>query len=108
MLAIEIKQSETGYHANQRSDGLFPLLPGWAVVPESLGTSETLEHFPFGDINVEEIDGVPTVTGWTPLPMPKPGPEPEPEPPASLEARVGALETETADISAAIERGLNL
>lgn len=79
MLAIEIKQSETGYHANQRSDGLFPLLLGWAVVPESLGTMETLEHFPFGDIAVEEIDGVPTVTGWTPLPVPEPGPEPEPE-----------------------------
>lgn len=31
-----------------------------------------------------------------------------PEPPADLEARVDALETETAAISAAIERGLSL
>lgn len=110
MLAIKIDRSENGYHANQRSDGTFPLLPGWAVVPESLGTMQTLENFPYGDITVADVDGVPTVTGWTPLPMPEPGPgpEPEPEPPASLEARVDALETETAAISAAIERGLSL
>lgn len=110
MLAIEIVGAGNGFHANQRSDAPIPLLPGWAVVPESLSTSETLEHFPFGEIVVEDVDGVPTVTGWTPLPVPEPGPEPEPEPepPASLEARVDALETETAAISAAIERGLSL
>lgn len=41
-------------------------------------------------------------------PEPEPPPEPSPEPPASLEARVETLETETAAISAAIERGLRL
>lgn len=38
----------------------------------------------------------------------EPEPVPEPEPAPSLEERVEVLETETAAISAAIERGLSL
>lgn len=106
MTIMKISPNSNGSHDNRTTSAVIPVPEGWAVVPEHLGTQETLEHFPFGDVTVEEIDGVPTVTGWTPLPMPEP--EPSPEPTASLEARVDALETETAAISAAIERGLAL
>lgn len=111
MTIIAIAPEPNGAHDNQTINVEIPVPDGWAVVPEELGTPETLEHFPFGDITVEDADGVPTVTSWTPLPIPEPEepePEPGPEPSPSLEARVDALETETAAISAAIERGLAL
>lgn len=41
---------------------------GWAVIPESMDTP----NFPFGDIEVEEIDGVMTVTKWIPGELPAP------------------------------------
>lgn len=86
MRAIEIAELDNGAHRNQ--DGMTDLPEGWAVIPEDM----TLENFPFGDATVEEIDGIPTVTGWTP------GTMPEPEPPAptddTLEARVAALEAD--------------
>lgn len=108
MQLIEIQPLENGGHRNQ-SGPEIPVPEGWAVIPESLGTPETLENFPFGEITVADVDGVPTVTGWRPLPIPEPEePEPGPEPSADLASRVDALETETAAISAAIERGLSL
>ena len=55
----------------------FPVPDGYAVIPEALGTPETLENYPFGEITIEEIDGIPTVTSWTPLPIPEPEPQPE-------------------------------
>lgn len=109
MTIIAIEPKTNGAHDNQTINVEIPVPDGWAVVPEELGTPETLEHYPFGEITVADEDGVPTVTGWTPLPIPEPDePEPGPEPPADLEARVNALETETAAISAAIEWGLSL
>lgn len=108
MTIIEIESLANGAHCSQTWGGPS-VPPGYAVLPADLGVPETLEHFPFGDITVEDMDGVPTVTSWTPLLIPEPEePEPGPEPPASLEDRVDALETETAAISAAIERGLAL
>lgn len=108
MLLIEIERQSNGGHSNQNC-GDMPVPAGWAVIPESLGTTNTLENFPFGEIVVENVDGVPTVTSWTPLPIPEPEePEPGPGPGASLEQRVDALEAETAAISAAIERGLSV
>lgn len=113
MLIIKIALQENGGHDNQAIDGAtpetFPLPEGWAVIPEAVGTMETLEHFPFGEIAVEDMDGVPTVTGWAPLPVPEPGESEEPEePPAALETRVDALEQTTAAISAAVRKGFNL
>lgn len=108
---LKIQSGPGGSHERQTYPGPITVMEGWAHLPQSLGTPETLEHFPFGDITVEDADGVPTVTSWTPLPIPEPEepePEPGPEPSPSLEARVDALETETAAISAAIERGLSL
>lgn len=77
MLIIKIQPNDNGSHDNQNGS---VMLDGWAVIPPEVGTMETLENFPFGDITVEEVNGVPTVTSWTPLPMPDPEPEPEPEP----------------------------
>lgn len=113
MTIIKIEKNSNGSHNNQDIDNISPeaFLPteGWALLPKSLGTPKTLENYPFGEITVEDVNGVPTVTSWTPLPIPEPEePEPGPEPTPSLEARVDALETETAAISAAIERGLSL
>lgn len=85
MTIIKIEALPNGAHENQTINGVLdPIQEGWAVIPEMLGTPETLEHYPFGEITVEDVDGVPTVTGWTPgkIPEPEPGPAPEPEPTA--------------------------
>lgn len=78
MKALEIKALENGAHRNQTSDTLFPLLDGWALVPENM----ELENFPFGEVTAEEINGVMIVTDWKPGVMPEPVPVPEPEPTA--------------------------
>lgn len=75
MRIIEIKSLENGSHRNQR--GEFNGLPeGWAVIPEEMETP----NFPFGNITVEEIEGVPTVTKWEAGKFPEPKPEPKTEP----------------------------
>lgn len=72
MTILKISANSNGSHDNQTSSAAFgPLPEGWAVVPEHLGTPETLENFPFGDITAEETDGTAAVTSWTPLPMPE-------------------------------------
>ena len=100
MKAIEIATLTNGAHRNQT--GLSVLPDGWAVIPDDM----VCENFPFGDLSVEEIDGVMTVTGWTPgaIPEPEPAPEPAPapEPSATIEDRVAALEADAAQ--AALDR----
>ena len=67
MIIVEI----TGYgnNAHRNQTGNFKIVPeGWAVVPEGLETP----GFPFGNIVVEEIDGVMTVIQWTECPCPEP------------------------------------
>lgn len=72
MTILKISANSNGSHDNQTSSmDLGPLPEGWAVVPESLGTPETLENFPFGDVTVEETDGAAAVASWTPLPVPE-------------------------------------
>lgn len=79
MLIIEIAALDNGAHRNQT--GNFRTIPdGWAVIPESVGTAETLENFPFGEITLDENASVPTVATWSPLPVPEHVPEPEPQP----------------------------
>lgn len=78
MYRIEIAPLENGAHRNQTYNGILP--DGWALLPPGVGTPQTLENFPFGAVEVEDIDGVPTVTKWTPGVMPEPEPEPEPAP----------------------------
>lgn len=94
MTIINISPYNNGGHDNQTIFGLFPAswIPGgWAVIPEKLGTPETLENYPFGEITVEDRDGVPTVTSWTPLPIPEPEPVPEPPEEYSAEDMIRAL-----------------
>lgn len=90
MRAIEIAALSNGAHRNQT--GLDVLPDGWAKIPDEMET----QNFPFGVVTAEEIDGVMTVTGWTPgaMPEPEPAPEPKPETPTDLEARVAALEAD--------------
>lgn len=66
MRIIEIEKLDNGAHRNQ--DGSFLKIPeGWAVIPDTLETG----NFPFGEIEAEEINGVMTVTKWTPIDIPK-------------------------------------
>ena len=61
MRIIEIAPFENGAHRNQ--NGFIGDIPdGWAVIPDNIET----QNFPFGDIDVEEIDGIMTVTHWEP------------------------------------------
>ena len=75
MRIIEIVALENGAHRNQT--GSFQAIPeGWAVIPDDMETA----NFPFGEVTAEEVDGIMTVTSWTPGEMPEPEPEVEPEP----------------------------
>ena len=61
MHIIEIEALGNGAHRNQ--NGFIGNIPnGWAVIPDNIET----QNFPFGDIDVEEIDGIMTVTHWEP------------------------------------------
>ena len=73
MRIIEIAPLDNGAHRNQ-DGGLSAVPAGWAVVPADLVT----ENFPFGEVEVANVGGVPTVTKWIPGTMPKPEPIPEP------------------------------
>lgn len=101
MTVIETAPLSNGAHSNQTVDGALPIPEGWAVIPESVGTPDTLENFPFGEIAVEESGGVLTVTGWTPLPIPAP-PEEPPAPP-SVEELQRELASTKSRLDAAIQ-----
>lgn len=60
MRTIEIASLSNGAHRNQT--GLDVIPDGWAVIPDEMET----QNFPFGDIDVEEIDNIMTVTRWVP------------------------------------------
>lgn len=74
MYMIEILALDNGAHRNQTYHGVLP--EGWAIIREDVSE---LENFPFGDLTAEEINGVMTMTSWTPGEMPEPEPEPEEE-----------------------------
>ena len=93
MLIIEISALDNVAHRNQT--GNFRTIPeGWAVIPESVGTAETLENVPCGEITLDGNTSVPTVATWSPLPVPEPVPEPEPQPTTEdiLNALLGVTE----------------
>ena len=62
MLIIEIECLYNGAHRNQTSSSVIPVPDGWAILPDSIETP----NFPFGEVVTEEINGVETVTSWTP------------------------------------------
>ena len=76
MRIVQIEKLENGAHRNQTITNLSHIPHGWAVVPEDMVT----ENFPFGDLTAEEVEGVMTVTSWTPGIIPDPEPIAEPEP----------------------------
>lgn len=94
MRIVEITPLSNGGRNNQTTDFAVPVPDGWAVIPDDM----ECENFPFGEITVEEIDGVKTVVKWIPGVMPEPTPV-TPQP--TLESRVSSLEN-------AIMEGLNL
>lgn len=66
MRIVEIKKLKNGGHRNQI--GHFKEIPeDHAVIPDNLDTP----NFPFGEIETEKINGVMTVTKWTPGEIPK-------------------------------------
>lgn len=89
---IEIAALPNGAHRNQSFPGFVP--DGWALLP-----TDELENFPFGEVEVDTVDGLPTVTKWTPGEVPEPDPAPVPEPVSE--------EVTTADMAAAIMEGVN-
>lgn len=66
MRIIEIIAQDNGAHRNQNS-GLSVIPEGWAVIPVDM----VCENFPFGEVEVAEINGVMTVTNWTPGKIPE-------------------------------------
>ena len=91
MRIIEIKTLSNGSHRNQMGD--FKTIPnGYALIPDDMETP----NFPYGEVEVEEIDGVMTVTKWTEGVIPDPEPTPEAEPSAEdmLNALVGGMSYE--------------
>jgi hypothetical protein len=74
MRIIEIEALGNGAHRNQT--GTFKTIPeGWAMIPDNMET----ENFPFGEIEVNEIDGIMTVTKWVAGTRPEAKPIPEDE-----------------------------
>lgn len=91
MTIVEIKVLSNGGHRNQTGD--FNNIPdGWAVIPDNIDTP----NFPFGDVEVEEIDGGMTVTKWTPSDIPEQEPTAEP---ITLDERVSALESAVLELA---------
>ncbi len=91
MRIIEIIALSNGAHKNQSGD--FASIPeGWAVIPDDMETP----NFPYGEVEVAEVDGVMTVTKWTAGVIPEPEPTHESEPTAEekLNALVGGMSYE--------------
>ena len=59
MRILKIEPETNGAHDNLTSNISF-VPEGYAVVPDDM----EMLNFPFGEIEVEEIDGVMTVTRW--------------------------------------------
>jgi hypothetical protein len=80
---IEIQALENGSHRNQTGE-LLAIPEGWAVIPDDMETP----NFPFGEIEVEEIDGVMTVVKWVAGTLPE---VEEPEPLSKVEQLIETL-----------------
>lgn len=83
MNLIEIKALDNGAHRNQNGC-LSSVSEGWAVIPSDM----VCENFPFGEVEVAEINGMMTVTKWTPGEIP--------ETPVDNSAKIAELKAELA------------
>lgn len=92
MTIVQIEQLPNGAHMNQTMDSFLSIPDGWALIPDDMDTL----NFPFGQVTVEELGGVMTVTNWTPgiIPDPEPDPEPEPTEVEQLRAQVADLQNQ--------------
>ena len=90
MRLIKIKASKSGGHFTYTIDHISKIPEGWAVIPDDMETP----NLPYGDITVEEINGIMTVTSWTPGEIPDFPQEPKNEPSADevLNALLGVSE----------------
>lgn len=68
MRLIKIEAETSGGHAYQTIDSISTIPNGWAVVPDDMETP----NLPYGDITVEDIGGVMTVTSWVARETPEP------------------------------------
>lgn len=66
MKMLEIAVLPNGAHKNQTYHGTLP--NGWALLP-----TDELENFPFGEVEVDNVDDLPTVIKWTPGEVPDSG-----------------------------------
>lgn len=66
MNIIEINTLPNGAHRNQSGGSVLP--DGWAVIPDGM----EMQNFPFGEVVVEDVAGVPTVTAWVAGIVPEP------------------------------------
>lgn len=62
MNLIKIAAMDSGAHENHNSPWKTTVPDGWAVIPKNVTVPES---FPFVDIEVQEVDGVQTVTKMT-------------------------------------------
>ena len=67
---------EPGVYNDHESAHIAAPPAGWAVIPENVSLPSTFPRL--GSIEVEEVDGVLTVTAMTEGTLPEPAPEPEP------------------------------
>ena len=79
---VEIKALADGSHRSQTYHG--EVLDGYALILEGTETP----NFPYGDVEAAEIDGVMTMTKWTPRDVP------EPEAPTPAQQREYAYNTQ--------------
>lgn len=82
MKMLQIKALDNRAHNNQTFHNILP--EGWAVIPDDM----ECENFPFGEVEVEEINGVMTVTKWTAGIIPESESEVEPTQLDRIEAQV--------------------
>lgn len=63
---VEIEALSNGAHRNQTINEDVIVPKGWAVIPNGM----ECKNFPFGEIEVEEKDGIMVVKSWTPCEKP--------------------------------------
>lgn len=67
MRIVKIEKLENSAHDNQTIDRVINVPEGWAVIPDDMETP----NFPFGDFTTGIINGLMTVTSWTPGVVPE-------------------------------------
>lgn len=75
---IKIEAFPNGAHDNLLEEAPSALEPGWAAMNT---VPDTLPNFPFGNFEVEEVDGELSMVAnsWSPLPLPDTPEEDVPE-----------------------------